>query len=82
MTDAIFTSSNVTEADYGVYSAATTYALNAYVIVTTGVHKIYQSLVASNLGNAVTDITKWLDSGLRINGKCTISRCNRKRRMQ
>ena len=63
MTDAIFTSSNVAEADYGVYSAGTTYALNAFVIVTTGVHKIYQSLVASNLGNAVTDITKWLDSG-------------------
>lgn len=61
--DATLISSNVPEADYPVYSVSATYALNAYVIVTTGIHKVYQSLVASNIGNAVTDATKWLDCG-------------------
>jgi hypothetical protein len=61
--DATLVSSNVTEADYQVYVPSTTYAKDIFVIATTGTHKIYQSLVASNQGNALTDTTKWLDCG-------------------
>lgn len=62
--DSNLTSSDVTENDYAAYSAGTTYAINAFVIyVATNIHKIYQSLVGSNLGNPVTDATKWLDCG-------------------
>lgn len=47
---------------YQVYSGAITYALGDYVIDTTN-HLIYQSLIAGNLGNALTDTTKWFESG-------------------
>lgn len=59
ITDSVLVSSNVPETDFPVYNAGTTYNLNDQVIVTTGSHKIYKSLVASNVGNPVTDITKW-----------------------
>jgi hypothetical protein len=49
--DTTFTSSNVTEADYAVYAAGTTYATDDYVIVTTGDHTVYKSLADSNTGN-------------------------------
>lgn len=65
--DATLASSNVPETDYAAYAAGTTYAINAYVIyVAANVHKIYQSLIASNLGNDPTiaaNSTKWLDCG-------------------
>lgn len=61
VTDSVLTSSNVLENDYAAYSAGTTYALGNRVISTT--HKIYESLAASNLGNPLTDITKWLEVG-------------------
>ena len=43
VTDASLIASNVPESDYPVYSASATYAADAYVIVTTGVHRIYQN---------------------------------------
>lgn len=64
ITDSILTSSSVPENDYPQYSAATTYALNDYVIdVGTNIHKVYQSLVGSNVGNALTNTSKWLFIG-------------------
>jgi len=55
VTDAILISSNVPETDYAAYAAGTTYALGNRVIVTTaGVHKIYESLQASNVGHDPT----------------------------
>ena len=63
ITDAMLISCDVPETDYSVYSAATTYALGQRVIVTTGVHKIYESLQAGNLNHPVTDAAWWLDCG-------------------
>ena len=62
MTDTILLSSNVAETDYAAWSSATTYNLGDYVIV-VATHQVYQSLVASNLNQAVTDVTKWLNIG-------------------
>lgn len=68
ITSAELTSSNVSEPTLGspvaesVYSAGTTYALGDYVISTT-THRRYKSLAAGNLGNALTDTTKWQDVG-------------------
>lgn len=62
--DAQFVSSNVTEADFPVWSAATTYALGAKVILTAGAHRIYESLQASNLNHdPKTRTAYWLDVG-------------------
>lgn len=47
---------------YAVYSAGTSYALGDVVISTSTNHE-YESLANSNLGNALTDATKWLDRG-------------------
>lgn len=59
--DAAFVSSNVLENDHAAYSAATTYALGARVIsISLNVHRVYESLANANLGNALTDTTKWL----------------------
>ena len=49
ITDSILTSSNVAETDYAVWSSGTTYSTGQRVIVTTGVHKIYESLQNTNL---------------------------------
>lgn len=59
--DTNLTASNVPETEYTLYSAGTTYALGDYVrVVSTNVHQIYQSLVASNVGNnPATSPTKW-----------------------
>lgn len=62
ITDSILTSSNVAEADYGVWNSGTTYSLGQRVIMTTGVHKIYESLQASNLNqNPTTSPTWWIE---------------------
>ena len=62
VSDTNFVSSSLTEADYGVYAGGTTYALGARVILTTGYHKIYESLVAGNVGNnPPTNPTKWVE---------------------
>lgn len=46
---------------YQEYSGAATYAAGDMVQVAT-THRVYESLVAGNTGNAVTDTTKWLGS--------------------
>lgn len=62
ITDSRLTSSNVAETDYAAWSAATTYAIGNRVIVTTGVHKIYESLQASNLNkDPTTNPTWWIE---------------------
>jgi hypothetical protein len=59
--DAAFVSSNVPENDYAAYSALTSYSLGQRVIfIATDVHRVYESLANGNLGNPVTDATKWL----------------------
>lgn len=58
--------SNVPETDASEYSAAATYALGARVMWTAGTdatHHVYESLTAGNVGNALTDASKWLDLG-------------------
>lgn len=65
--DTVLLSSTVPETDYAVWNSVTAYAINAYCIMTTGVHRIYQCLVANtnfapNLNTAGTT-PKWLDCG-------------------
>ena len=61
ITDAMLTSSNVTEADYSAWSGATTYALGARVIIVS-THKIYESLQASNLNkDPLTQPLWWVE---------------------
>lgn len=47
---------------YQVYSAAATYALDEYVIDPVA-HLVYRSNIAGNLGQALTDTTKWQKRG-------------------
>lgn len=47
---------------YAEYAGGTTYAAGDIVQV-AATHLVYESLVGSNLGNAVTDATKWLEIG-------------------
>jgi len=63
VTDSIFQSSDVPEADYSAWLVGTTYADGDRVIVTTGVHKIYESQQSANTGNDPTtdDGTWWLE---------------------
>lgn len=65
VSNSILTSSNVTEDDYSVWSSSTTYADGANVIVVGTTHKVYESLVNSNLNNDPTtdDGTNWLELG-------------------
>lgn len=45
---------------YPAYSGANTYVLDGIVSsISTNVHLLYRSLVAGNIGNALTDTTKW-----------------------
>lgn len=61
ITDAILTSSTVTEADYSAWSSATTYALGSRVII-VATHKIYESLQASNLNkDPLTQPLWWIE---------------------
>jgi hypothetical protein len=49
---------------YPAYSGAVTYALDDIVSsISTDSHLRYQSLAAGNVGNALTDITKWVHYG-------------------
>ena len=63
VTNSILTSSNVTEDDYSEWASGTTYADGDNVIVIGTTHKVYESLVDSNLGNDPTtdDGTNWLE---------------------
>lgn len=60
VTDAMLTSSSVTEDDYGVWDISTSYSVDEYVIVIGTTHKVYRSVQGSNLGNdPVTDDETW-----------------------
>jgi hypothetical protein len=60
--DANFVSSSLAEADHAEWAVGTTYALGDRVIITTGQHKIYESLEAGNVGNSPpTSPTKWVE---------------------
>lgn len=49
---------------YAPYSSGTTYAAGDIVSnISANVHLLYKSVVAGNLGNALTDVTKWLALG-------------------
>lgn len=64
VTDTIFQSSDVPEADYSAWLVGTTYADGDRVIVTTpNIHKIYESQQGANTGNDPTtdDGTWWLE---------------------
>ena len=63
VTNSVLTSSNVTEDDYSEWSSSTTYADGDNVIVIGTTHKVYESLVGSNLNNDPTtdDGTNWLE---------------------
>lgn len=64
ITDAMLVSSTAPETDYAAYAAGTTYAVGDRVIRTTGVHRIFESLAASNVGNTPeTSPLKWQDIG-------------------
>lgn len=62
ITDAMLTSTNVTEDDYGVWDVSTDYAAEEYVIVTGTTHKIYRAVQASGPSTAVVDPTTDTDS--------------------
>lgn len=64
--DAVLTSSSVPETDYAAYNAGTTYAQGARVIVvSTNIHRVYESLLASNTGHTpASSPTWWLDLGM------------------
>lgn len=49
--DSMLIATDVPEADYGVWSSGTTYAVGQRCILTTGVHKVYESLVAANINH-------------------------------
>lgn len=57
ITDTNLTSSSVPETDYAAWSAATTYALNDRVILTS-THKVYSSLQAGNINHDPLDDTQ------------------------
>lgn len=63
VTDTILTASNVTEDDYSEWASGTTYAAEDRVIVTGTTHKVYESVLGSNIGNDPTtdDGTWWLE---------------------
>ena len=65
VTNSILTSSNVTEDDYAEWAVGTTYSVGDKVIVIGTTHRVYESLVGSNLGNDPTtdNGTNWLTLG-------------------
>ena len=72
--DTVLLSSTVPETDYAVWNSVTAYAINAYCIMTTGVHRIYQCLVANtnfapNLIQQGLPRNGWT-AGRRINEQC------------
>jgi len=63
--DAALTACNIPETDYMAWLVGTTYALGARVrVVGTNVHKVYESLQASNTGHTpASSPTWWLEVG-------------------
>lgn len=64
VTDSVLVSSNLTEDDYPVWSSSTTYTVGDRVILTS-THRIYESVIVSNLNNdpSLNDLTKWINLG-------------------
>jgi hypothetical protein len=63
ITDARLVSSSLSEADHPAWAVGTSYAVGDKVI-RTSTHRIYESLIASNVGNAPeTSKAAWLDIG-------------------
>jgi hypothetical protein len=61
ITDTVLTSSNVPETDYAEYSSGTTYSVGQKVKL-AATHRVYESLVASNLNHPPASSTDhWLD---------------------
>lgn len=70
ITDSMLISTNVPEADYLAWSSATTYAINARVIV-VATHKIYESLQASNTNHdPLSSPTWWIEVSPTNRWKC------------
>jgi len=64
VTDSSLTSSSVAEADHAAWSSGVTYATGDKVILTTGYHRIYESLADGNTGNnPATTTGYWVDIG-------------------
>ena len=65
ITDAMLTSSTLTEDDYAVWLVGTTFAEDEYCIVIGTTHKVYRSIQAANTGNdpAADDGTWWQEIG-------------------
>ena len=63
ITDAMLDSSSVTEDDYSEWDVSTTYDADDFVIVIGSTHKVYKSVVGSNLGNdpITDDGTYWTE---------------------
>lgn len=62
VTDAILTSSTAAEAEHAAWSAATAYTVGQRVIRTTGVHRIFERLIAGTTATAPeSDPANWLD---------------------
>jgi hypothetical protein len=60
ITDAVLASSNVPETDYAAWSAATTYADDAYaIIVSADTHQVWQSIAAGNLNHPPATSPTW-----------------------
>lgn len=64
VTDSVLTATNIAENDYAEWLSTTTYALGDRVISTT-THRVYESVIGSNLNNDPTtdDGTNWLNIG-------------------
>lgn len=63
ITDAMLTSSTVTEDDHATWSSATAYSVGDKVIRTTGVHRSYEALTANTNKIPESNPTDWLDLG-------------------
>lgn len=64
ITDAMLTSSTAAETDYAAWSAGTAYTAGQRVIRTTGVHRVFERLVAGTTATAPeSDPLNWLDVG-------------------
>lgn len=63
ITNSVLTASNVTEDDYAEWAVGTTYAEGDRVIVIGTTHKVYESVVGSNVGNDPTtdDGANWIE---------------------
>lgn len=62
--DSNFITSTLPETDHAEWDEDTTYNIGARVILTTGYHKIYESIVGSNLNHSPgTSSTHWVEVG-------------------